>query len=55
VRRVRKMKRFQDGMIGLQAAGVADAFQVGFEVEGIGMGRALRFCGCMFHVLMIND
>ena len=51
--RVRKMNCLEDSRVGLQAAGVADACQVRFEVEGVGVGRALHYCGHGFHVLMI--
>ena len=49
------MNRLEHGMDGLQAAGVADAPQAGVEVEGVGVGLALHYCGHAFHVLMINE
>ena len=42
VGRVREMHRLEHGVDGLQAAGIADAFQVGFEIEGVAAERVLR-------------
>jgi hypothetical protein len=52
---VRKVKRLQYPVDGLEAAGIADALQVGFEVERLRVQCVLRSWDRAIHALMIIE